>query len=97
MVSYTKARAESLGIECEVGMMQRTERVVYLGVLSTFNFLGNIVAYMLGFGSQNDYLLKLSVILLFVFSFYTSVQRMRHVMGEIERREASEGEGGSSV
>lgn len=97
MVSYTKARAESLGIECEVGMMQRTERVVYLGVLSTFNFLGNIAAYAFGFGSQKDYLLKLSVILLFLFSFYTSVQRMRHVMGEIEKRETAGSDGGPAV
>ena len=82
MVSYTKARAEGLGIECEVGIMQRTERVVYLGVLSAFNFLGNIVTFFLGLGNR-DYLLKLSVIILFVFSFYTSVQRMTHVMKKI--------------
>jgi len=42
MVSYTKARAEGLNINCDVGMMQRTERVVYLGVFSVFNFLGNL-------------------------------------------------------
>lgn len=86
MVSYTKARAEGLGIECEVGIMQRTERVVYLGVLSTFNFIGNTVSYFLGYG-DGDYLLKLSIIILFLFSFYTSVQRMRHVMREIEKRQ----------
>src|SRR5207244_7161667 len=27
MVSYTKARAESIGIECNVGMMERPERL----------------------------------------------------------------------
>jgi CDP-diacylglycerol--glycerol-3-phosphate 3-phosphatidyltransferase len=32
MVSYTRARAEALGIECTVGLMQRPERVVALGV-----------------------------------------------------------------
>ena len=32
MVSYTRARAEALGIECDVGLMQRPERVVALGV-----------------------------------------------------------------
>ena len=30
MVSYVRARAESLGIECKVGLMQRPERVVVL-------------------------------------------------------------------
>jgi phosphatidylglycerophosphate synthase len=32
MVSYTRARAEGLGIECKGGLMQRSERVVLLGV-----------------------------------------------------------------
>lgn len=86
MVSYTRARAEGLGIDCEVGIMQRTERVVYLGVLSTFNFLGNAVTFLMGFGNR-DYLLKLSVIILFVFSLYTSIQRMVHVMSKIEEAE----------
>lgn len=32
MVSYTRARAEALGVECKGGMMQRPERVVTIGV-----------------------------------------------------------------
>ena len=32
MVSYTRARAESLGIECKDGLMQRPERVILIGV-----------------------------------------------------------------
>jgi len=32
MVSYTRARAEALGVECKVGLMQRPERVVLLGL-----------------------------------------------------------------
>lgn len=32
MVSYTRARAEGLGIECKDGLMQRPERVVLIGV-----------------------------------------------------------------
>lgn len=31
MVSYTRARAEGLGLDCKVGLMQRAERVVLLG------------------------------------------------------------------
>jgi CDP-diacylglycerol--glycerol-3-phosphate 3-phosphatidyltransferase len=36
MVSYTRARAEGLGIECRIGIMQRAERMVFLsaGALS---------------------------------------------------------------
>jgi phosphatidylglycerophosphate synthase len=32
MVSYTRARAEGLGIECKDGLMQRPERVIIVGV-----------------------------------------------------------------
>lgn len=32
MVSYTRARAEGLGIECKGGLMQRPERVVLIGI-----------------------------------------------------------------
>jgi CDP-diacylglycerol--glycerol-3-phosphate 3-phosphatidyltransferase len=32
MVSYTRARAEGLNLDCEVGWLQRPERIVALGV-----------------------------------------------------------------
>jgi CDP-diacylglycerol--glycerol-3-phosphate 3-phosphatidyltransferase len=32
MVSYTRAKAEALGVECKVGTMQRPERIVLLGI-----------------------------------------------------------------
>lgn len=32
MVSYTRARAEGLGLECKVGIMERPERVILLGI-----------------------------------------------------------------
>jgi phosphatidylglycerophosphate synthase len=34
MVSYTRARAEGLGIECSVGVMQRAERIILLTLAS---------------------------------------------------------------
>jgi phosphatidylglycerophosphate synthase len=45
MVSYTRARAEGLGVECKGGLMQRPERVVLMGVSAlacgiTSGFLG---------------------------------------------------------
>jgi CDP-diacylglycerol--glycerol-3-phosphate 3-phosphatidyltransferase len=30
MVSYTKARAQSIGLRCEVGIMERPERLIAL-------------------------------------------------------------------
>ena len=36
MVSYVGARAEGLGIECKVGLMQRPERVVLTSLGALF-------------------------------------------------------------
>ncbi|HEX2095460.1 MAG TPA: CDP-alcohol phosphatidyltransferase family protein [Longimicrobiaceae bacterium] len=36
MVSYTRARAEGLGIDCKLGLMQRAERVVLVGIAALF-------------------------------------------------------------
>jgi peptidoglycan lytic transglycosylase len=39
MVSYTKARAESIGIECNVGVMERPERLICLIAGALFDLL----------------------------------------------------------
>ncbi len=43
LVSYTRARAEALGLECKVGLMSRPERVVLIAVGLFFNVLPYIV------------------------------------------------------
>ncbi len=45
MVSYTRARAEALGVDCSVGWMQRPERVLLIGISAVMcgivsNFVG---------------------------------------------------------
>ena len=46
MVSYTRARAEGLGVECSVGIMQRPERILLIGLSAilcgvfSYNFSG---------------------------------------------------------
>lgn len=37
MVSYTRAKGDSVGVDCKGGVMQRPERIVYLGVGSIFS------------------------------------------------------------
>lgn len=39
MVSYTKARARSIGIACEIGLMERPERLIGLIAGAAFNLL----------------------------------------------------------
>ena len=60
MVSYTRARAEALGIPCKVGVMQRPERVVGLGV-----------GAMLGLTP-----LRVVLAILAVLSVFTAVERI---------------------
>ena len=45
MVSYTRARAEGLGIECKGGLMQRPERIITIGVAA---LACGIVAHYIG-------------------------------------------------
>lgn len=69
MVSYTRARAEGLGLECAVGLMERPERflVLILGAL-----LGaRVMPYALAF--------------LAVTTNLTALQRMLHVRRETRR------------
>ncbi|MGH7317715.1 MAG: CDP-alcohol phosphatidyltransferase family protein [Candidatus Rokuibacteriota bacterium] len=39
MISYTKARAQSIGVACEIGLMERPERLIVLIAGATFNLL----------------------------------------------------------
>jgi CDP-diacylglycerol--glycerol-3-phosphate 3-phosphatidyltransferase len=45
LVSYTRARAEGLGVECKVGILTRAERVV----LVAFGLLSGLLAYVIYF------------------------------------------------
>jgi len=65
MISYTRARAEALGLDCRVGLMPRAERVVLIGCASLF------------FGESWDGLiLKVVIALLAVLTNLTAVQRI---------------------
>jgi CDP-diacylglycerol--glycerol-3-phosphate 3-phosphatidyltransferase len=74
MVSYTRARAEALGVECKVGIADRAVRVVILSA-------GLILA---GIG-----LLEPSVYVLAGLSVVTVLQRIWHVRGELTRNAAA--------
>ncbi len=73
MVSYTRARAEGLGIDCKVGWMQRPERVTLL-------IIGSLVAPIPIIGPS---LIKITILLLAVLSNLTAIQRVLYVRNEI--------------
>jgi CDP-diacylglycerol--glycerol-3-phosphate 3-phosphatidyltransferase len=67
LISYIKARSESLGIECNGGLAERTERLII--VLTTTGFAGLGVPYIMGIGFW----------VLAIASLLTVLQRLRIV------------------
>ena len=76
-VSYTRARAEGLGLDGKVGIAQRTERVVGIGAVSMF----------LGYGDRGI-ILSAIILILTLLSLITVVQRMMWVYKQTEGAKA---------
>jgi len=74
MVSYTRARAEALGIECKVGIASRAVRVVILSI-------GLLFARGAGLGDFQ--LLEASVYVLAGLAIITTLQRIFHVRRQL--------------
>jgi CDP-diacylglycerol--glycerol-3-phosphate 3-phosphatidyltransferase len=84
MVSYTRARAEGLGVTCRVGMMQRPERIVLLGLGAIFSSVLYMLRGTLGVDA-GPYLMGFVLILIAILANYTSFSRMIHVMRELKK------------
>ncbi|MCW3016846.1 MAG: CDP-alcohol phosphatidyltransferase [Solirubrobacterales bacterium] len=80
MVSYTRARAEALGVECKVGIASRAVRVVILSI-------GLLFAKGAGLGDFE--LLEASVYVLAVLTIITTFQRIWHVRGAMLAEDAA--------
>ena len=70
LVSYTRARGESLGVLCKVGMMQRAERMIILGLSS---ILDPTLSALLG--REQGTVVAVAVGLIAVGTVVTSVHR----------------------
>jgi len=68
LVSYARARAEGLGIDCKVGIAQRAERIIGLGLVS--------LIFGAAAGAQ---VLEAAVLILALASVITVVQRFVYV------------------
>ena len=75
MVSYTRARAEALGVECKVGIADRAVRVVILSV-------GLLLARALDSATSSC---EPAVYVLAALSVVTVVQRIWHVRARAAR------------
>lgn len=76
MVSYTRARAEALGVECKVGLATRPVRVVLLSI-------GIVLANVEISGDLN--MLSLSIYAMAALTTVTVIQRVWHVRRELNK------------
>ena len=76
MVSYTRARAEALGVECKVGIASRAVRVVIMSA-----------GLLFATGPGDIELLEPSVYVLAGLAIFTTGQRMWHVRKELSQVE----------
>ena len=78
MVSYTRARAEGLGIECKIGLMQRPERMTYLAI-------GSLLGAIPGIGI---YFVIAVIWFIAIFANITVIQRVIFIRNELKKLEA---------
>jgi CDP-diacylglycerol--glycerol-3-phosphate 3-phosphatidyltransferase len=85
MVSYTRARAEGLGLDLHLGQAQRPERYLILG---TGAWLSGVVAHLTcGVrGTPTHVVLEAALVVLAALSTWTAVQRTRYAIGALGRR-----------
>ncbi|MCI6551197.1 MAG: CDP-alcohol phosphatidyltransferase family protein [Prevotella sp.] len=76
MVSYVRARAEGLQIECKVGLMQRPERVVVTAVTAIISGC-----------TENLWWIAGGMILIAVLANITAFWRVEHCYRELKKRE----------
>ena len=67
IISYARAKAESLGRECKTGLMERPERIVFMSLAA---LTGLVLPFM---------------IILFILTHYTVIQRMYYVRKQMEK------------
>ena len=71
MVSYSRARAEGLRVECSVGFLQRPERIILFSIFCTLAGLT--------LGNYFYWILYVGLGIIAVLSNYTALQRIIHV------------------
>ena len=74
MVSYTRARAEGLGIECKIGIMQRPERMTFLA-------LGAILGAI---PHTDHFMMILALWLIAILANVTVIQRIAYIRNQVK-------------
>lgn len=82
MVSYVRARAEGIGLECKIGFMQRPERVVVTSV-------GALTAGITGMAGDTEvagYILVTAMAVIAVFANITAFARITHCRRQLTQK-----------
>ena len=82
MVSYVRARAEGLGIECKMGFMQRPERVVLTTIALLATGIVGCVAGRTAFDA--NYILIFAMGIMAFFTNMTAIARINHCRRAME-------------
>lgn len=86
LISYARARAEALGVECKIGWMQRVERLIYLSAASVFEPLFYYFTHdLLRVGRYIP--LKLIMVFLAITTTITVYQRGVYVFKMLKKKE----------
>lgn len=81
MVSYVRARAEGLGIECKIGFLQRPERVVITAVAALATGITGQINDGMGF--DPNIILIVAMAFIAVFANITAFARVAHSRREL--------------
>jgi len=76
-VSYVRARAESEGIQCNVGIAERAERLVII-------MIGAFLSYFTGMQLFNMNPLAIAIVLIMILGYITVIQRVYHSWKELK-------------
>lgn len=83
MVSYTRARGEGVGIIAKIGNMQRTERLLYIGLGTAFApVVANIVEPMAA--KPHYHLAMIAITIVAIFSNTTAFRRLVYILRELK-------------
>jgi phosphatidylglycerophosphate synthase len=83
LVSYVRARGESLGVKVSEGSIRRPERVTILSISLILESLSHFITGKIIF-------IPLALIVIFIGSVITSIDRFRKVFKELEREETKD-------
>lgn len=85
MVSYTRARAEGLGVRCLVGVFQRGERIIFIGVAGILNAGLNSILGLPADHWGKDLILVIALVCLALGTNLTALWRFLHVLNTLRR------------